>query len=86
MEEPPDEKNGRGIPVAGTAPLTTAIFISDCSTIISAQPNAHKLLNLSGHLNAIEKARQAKNASRIKYSTTPISPIASAQPAKIKSA
>ena len=37
-EEPPEEKNGRGIPVVGAAPHTTAQFKSDCMNTMHTHP------------------------------------------------
>ena len=53
IDEPPCEKNGRGIPVAGKAPQTTPQFISDCRTILVVQPKANNCLNRSSILMAI---------------------------------
>jgi hypothetical protein len=40
IEEPPVEKKGSGIPVAGTNPETTAMLKSACETIAVVSPKA----------------------------------------------
>ncbi len=62
-EEPPDEKNGSGIPVAGNARTTTPAFMSDCTRMIIVQPKASRLLKRSLTENEMRKPRHA-NAKR----------------------
>lgn len=45
-EEPPDEKNGRVIPVTGRAPHTTPQFSKDWITIQVVSPKAVRAENL----------------------------------------
>lgn len=66
IEEPPDEKNGKGIPVVGKTPTTTATFINDCPTITNKKPKTAKAENLSEVVKEHFKTRQAKQAKRIK--------------------
>ena len=40
MEEPPEEKNGRGIPVAGKSPETTAMLSTAWRKTTVVRPNA----------------------------------------------
>ena len=44
-DDPPAEKNGRGTPVAGRAPETTAILSKAWERIIVTRPHPSKRLN-----------------------------------------
>jgi len=63
-EEPPEEKNGNGIPVAGNKRTTTLQFKSDCKRITTVQPKASKDRNLSLHFILTRKPLQANKPSR----------------------
>jgi len=84
-EEPPAEKNGSGIPVAGSAPETTATLSKTCEIIIVVKPAAKSLLNNVSALQAALYPINPKTANRIKNNNIPKKPVSSTYELKIKS-
>jgi hypothetical protein len=77
-EDPPAEKNGRGIPVAGNDPDTTAILTRTWEQIIVISPKVKRRLKVSSERNAVRYPRYAKMIKTIKKSSMPINPNSSA--------
>lgn len=59
-EVPPLEINGRGSPVGGIDPVTTAILRRVCTPIIKATPQASKVPKRSGALSPIFISKMTK--------------------------
>jgi hypothetical protein len=84
-EDPPAEKKGRGIPVAGRNPETTAIFTRVWDTIMVTRPQPRRRENVFSFPRAALYPRAAKTAKRRQKSITPKKPDSSAKEEKIKS-
>lgn len=85
MKEPPQLKNGSGIPVIGIMPIVMPIFIKMCTMNSVLIPMARNIPNLSlarvailiPFARSMEKTRITKKP--------PINPVSSAKTEKIKS-
>ena len=83
--EPPQEKNGKGIPANGNIPATDEILINAWNVIQNTIPMAVIFENLSFEFLAIFKPSQ-KNKIKIPIKAMqPIAPISSPIMAKIES-
>ena len=57
MEVPPALKKGRGSPVVGMSPMTTATFITVCTPSMATMPPASRLANRSSQAMAMRSPK-----------------------------
>ena len=82
---PPDEKNGRLMPVFGIVFVTTAMFRIACSVTCTTNPTTSSAPNLSRARTAIDMPRKSSSKNSATTSTAPIKPSSSHKIEKIKS-
>ena len=84
-EEPPALTSGKGIPVIGIRPVTAAMFIRACMTIMAVRPPAIRRPRWSLQLSAMRMPAQANSANAARMESEPNSPSSSPITAKMKS-
>ena len=82
---PPDEKNGRLMPVFGIVFVTTAMFRIACSVTCTTNPTTSSAPNLSRARTAIDMPRKSSSKNSATTSAAPIKPSSSHKIEKIKS-
>ena len=85
MEVPPALKKGRGRPVVGIKPITTATFSTHCTPIMQVIPPASMAPKRSGQRMATRRPKNRKAPNRASTPTQPTQPRSSPTTAKIKS-
>lgn len=74
---PPDEKNGRLMPVFGIVFVTTAMFSIACSVTCTTNPTTSSAPNLSRARTAIDMPRKSSSKNSATTSAAPIKPSSS---------
>ena len=82
---PPEEKNGRLMPVLGMVLVTTAMFSTACSTTCTTKPTASSAPNLSRARTAMDMPRKNSSRNSTTVRAAPTKPSSSHRIEKIKS-
>ena len=82
---PPEEKNGRLMPVLGMVLVTTAMFKMACSTTCTTNPTASSAPNLSRARMAMDIPRKSSARNSATARAAPRKPNSSHKIEKIKS-
>ena len=82
---PPEEKNGRLMPVLGMVLVTTAMFKMACKTTCTTNPTARSAPNLSRARMAMDMPRSSSARKSATASAAPMKPSSSHRIEKIKS-
>lgn len=84
-EVPPALKKGRGRPVVGIMPMTTATFSTHCTPIMAVMPPARRLPKRSGQRMATRRPKNRNAANSVSTATHPNQPRSSPTTANMKS-